>query len=39
MEIGVKKSSELASMFIDTASGSLDAIHADKSNKKRERCS
>ncbi len=33
--VGVKRSKEIASLFIDTASGSMDTIHADKSNKEK----
>ncbi len=35
VSVGVKRSAKLASMFIDTASGNMNQIHADKSNKEK----
>ncbi len=33
--VGVKRSEETASLFLDTESGSMNKIHADKSNKEK----
>lgn len=35
VSVSVKRSAEVASVFIDTASGSMDKIHSSKSNKEK----